>query len=304
MHIPLDEAAVGTAAQAGAQRFDSGEEALAWYESERTNIVAATRQAAQAGLHDIAWRLPAGLLPVFNRRDNWADVIVIQRVAVDSAMLAGARAGEGWVRHNLGQALARMRDPEAQGHLEQALAIRRALGDRAGEAQTALALGEAYFKLSGPSAALETFQAALAAAREVVGRPSQLNIALNNVGEMYLELGRLDEAAECFRQVRDASVNRSVYGQAFALHNLGRVYVELGRPREAITSLREALRLHERSGDMNGKGTAHRYLGRAYREAGEFASARESWTAALAIFRQVGREPEAIEVEAALADLP
>jgi DNA-binding SARP family transcriptional activator len=301
--IPLDEAAVGSATQSGAQRFETGAEALDWYDRECLNIVAATRQAAQAGLHDIAWRLPAGLFPVFNRRDNWADVIAIHRVAVDNAMLAGDRPGEGWVRHNLGHALARIRDPEALGHLEQALAIRRALGDRAGEAQTAVSLGEVHFKISGPSAALEMFQAAVAAAREV-GRPSLLTIALNNVGEMYLELGRLDEAADCFRQVRDVSVNLSVYGQAYALHNLGRIYVELGRPQEAIASLREALRLHERSGDMNGKATAYRYLGRAYRAAGESASARESWTAALAIFRQVGREAERIEMETALADLP
>jgi DNA-binding SARP family transcriptional activator/tetratricopeptide (TPR) repeat protein len=301
--IPLDEAAVGTAVQAGAQRFESGEEAIAWYGSERANIVAATRQAAQAGLHDIAWRLPAGLFPVFNRQDNWADIIATHRVAIDSAMLAGSRPGEGWVRNNLGYALVRIQAPEALGHLEQALAIRRALNDRAGEAQTALALGEMHFKVSGPALALEPFQAALAVAREA-GRPSLLTIALNNVGEMYLELGQLEEAADCFQQARDVSVNFGVYGQAFALHNLGRVDVELGRPQEAIASLREALRLHERSADTNGKATARRYLGRAYRAAGDFASARESWTAALAIFRQVGRVAEIAEVEAALSDLP
>ena len=32
-----------------------------WYDSERANLVAATRQAAGSGLHDIAWRLPAPL---------------------------------------------------------------------------------------------------------------------------------------------------------------------------------------------------------------------------------------------------
>jgi DNA-binding SARP family transcriptional activator/tetratricopeptide (TPR) repeat protein len=301
--IPLDEAAVGTAAQAGAQRCESGEEALAWYDRERANIVAATRQAAQAGLHDIAWRLPAGLFPVFNRHDNWADIIATHRVAIDSAMLAGSRPGEGWVRNNLGYALVRTQAPEALGQLERALAIRRALNDRAGEAQTALALGEMHFKVSGPALALEPFQAALALAREA-GRPSLVTIALNNVGEMYLELGQLEEAADCFQQACDVSVNFGVYGQAFALHNLGRVYVELGRPQDAIASLREALRLHERSGDMNGKATTYRYLGRAYRAAGDFASARDSWTAALAIFRQVGRVAEIAEVEAALSDLP
>jgi len=301
-HIPL-EVAADRAAGFGAMRFETSEEAFSWYDSERENIVAATRQAGQVGLHYVAWRLPAGLFPVFNRRDAWADIIAIHRIAVDSAVLAGARAGEGWVRQNLGQALARIRDPEALMHLEQALAIRREFGDRAGEAQTALSLGEVHFKTSGPAAGIEPFQVALAAAREA-DRPSLITLALSDLGEMYLELGRLDEAADSFRQARDVSADRGVYGQAYALHNLGRVYLELGRPQEAIVSLREALSLHEGSGDMNGKATAHRHLGRAYHAAGEFASARRSWTAALEIFHQVGREPESAEVEAALADLP
>jgi DNA-binding SARP family transcriptional activator/Tfp pilus assembly protein PilF len=284
-------------------QFDTAEMALDWYDSERTNVVAATRQAAQAGLHDIAWRLPTGLFPLFNRRDIWTDVIVTHRIALDSVLLTGNRMGEGWVRNNLGVALARVRDPEALEHLEQALSIRRDLGDLPGEVQAAISLGEAYFIISGPHTALEPDQVALAAAR-AAGTPSLLSLALNNLGEVYIELGRLDEAEECFREVRDVSASSDAYGQAYALHNLGRVYVELGRPQEAIASLREALRLHERTGDMNGEATAYRYLGRAYHAAGAFESARESWTAALEIFHQVGRESERTEMEAALAGLP
>ena len=29
------------------------------------------RQAATTGLHDVAWRLPPTLFPVFNRWNNW-----------------------------------------------------------------------------------------------------------------------------------------------------------------------------------------------------------------------------------------
>ena len=251
----------------------------------------------------VAWRLPVGLFPVFNRSDNWTDVIVTHRFALESAVLAGSRAGEGWVRNNLGFALARVRSPEALGHLEQALAIRRDLGDRPGEAQTAISLGHAHSKITGRSAAIEAYQVAVAAAREA-GASSLLSVALNNLGENYMELGRLDEAADCFQAVRDVSASPSAYGQAYALHNLGRVYVELGRLQEAIASLRQALELHERTGDMNGKGTTYRYLGRAYSAAGEPGPAREAWTAALAIFRKVGRAVEIAEVEAALAGLP
>ena len=58
---------------------------LAWYDHERGNVLSASRQAAAAGLHDLAWRLPTALFPLFNRRDNWADCIAAHRIAVGSA---------------------------------------------------------------------------------------------------------------------------------------------------------------------------------------------------------------------------
>ena len=66
-NIPLDPA------PDPAPAFISSDDALAWYDSERANLVAATRQAASRGLHQIAWRLPAPLFSVCERRGNWAD---------------------------------------------------------------------------------------------------------------------------------------------------------------------------------------------------------------------------------------
>jgi hypothetical protein len=48
--------------------FSAADEALGWYDSERANLVAATRQASSSGLHEIAWRLPAPLFGIFNTR--------------------------------------------------------------------------------------------------------------------------------------------------------------------------------------------------------------------------------------------
>ena len=95
--------------------FASAEEALAWYDGESANLVAATRQAAESGLHDIAWRLPAPLYLVFNSRGNWADCIATSRIALDSARRAGSRQGEAWILNNLGEALGNIGDPEGIG---------------------------------------------------------------------------------------------------------------------------------------------------------------------------------------------
>ena len=61
----------------------------------------------------IAWRLPAPLFSVFNRRGNWADCIATHRIALESARQAGNRQGEAWVLNNLGDALGVTGDPKA-----------------------------------------------------------------------------------------------------------------------------------------------------------------------------------------------
>jgi DNA-binding SARP family transcriptional activator/Tfp pilus assembly protein PilF len=277
------------------------EDALDWYERERDNVIAATRQAAAVGLHDLAWQLPTALFPIFNRRDNWADCITAHRVAVGSARLAGHPLGEAWALHNLGQALARVRDKDALGHLEQALVIRREMGDSTGEAQTALSLADAYHKLEGPQTALEHMLRHLDLMREYT---SLYGMALNNLGEFYQELGRFEEAADYFEQARThfASVGPA-YGQGYALHNLGHVYLDLGRPADALDSARRALDIHRSAGHLLGQALALKFLGEAELSLGQAAAARESWTSALAMFTQLGEDAEVAEIQTALASL-
>jgi DNA-binding SARP family transcriptional activator len=278
-------------------------DALTWYDSERANVMAAIRQAAALGMDDIAWQLADTLFPFFHRLGNWVDCIAAHRIAVESARKAGARQGEASVLSQLGFSLARLRDADAFVHLEQALAIRRALGDRTGEVQTALALADAHNRIEGPAAALEPTKSCLELLQKL-DNASFLGIGLINLGEIYLDLGRLDEAAECFEQARDVWKGIGGYGHGHALHNLGRIYTDLGRPDDAIAQLTEALRLHREAGDLVGQGVALKYLGQAHRECGHMAEARQSWTAARAIFDQLGEVAEADEVAASLACLP
>jgi DNA-binding SARP family transcriptional activator len=278
------------------------EEALGWYDSERENVLAAIRQAAATGMHDVAWHLAATLFPVFNRRDNWADCLIANRMGAESARLAGHRLGEAWALQNLGQALARLRDNEALPVLEQALVIRRDSGDRLGEAQTEISLADAYYKVQGPEAALEHSLRSLELLREL-GNASLLGTGLNNHGEFCLELGRLDEAAEFFREAYDIWDKVEHYGKGHALRNLGRVHLESGRPEDAIASLTEARRIHQAAGDLIGQAVTLRYLGDARLAVGDKDAARQAWTDALAIFEDLKADAEAAEIRSSLASL-
>jgi len=280
----------------------SVEEALDWYDSERENVLAAIRQAATIGMHDVAWRLSATLFPVFNRRDNWADCLTANRIGAESAHLAGHSQGEAWTLQNLGYALSRLRDNEALAVLEQALTIRRDNGDREGEAQTAVSLADAYHKLQGPQAALEYSLLSLELLREL-DNASLLGTGLNNDGEYCLELGRLDEAAEFFREAYDIWDKVEHYGKGHALRNLGRVHLESGRPDDAIASLTEARRIHQAAGDLIGQAVTLRYLGDARLAVGDKDAARQAWSAALAIFEDLKADAEVAEIRSSLASL-
>jgi len=279
--------------------FDTLEDALAWYDDERLNLVTATRQAAASGLHDVAWRLPPTLFPVLNRWSNWADCVTTHRIAADSARKSEDRLGEAWVLDRLGFALAKLREAEAFGHLEQALAIRREFGDTLGEARTALALGEAHLNLHGPGEdALTNMRRGVDLLRPL-GPSSLLAVALNNLGDVHYGLGQLDSAAEYFAQSRDMG------GQAegYALDNLGRVYRDQGRLADAIASFAESARKHRAFGQLVGEAKALRRLGEAQAEAGHAAEARTALAAALRIFEQVTDQAAANETAALLASL-
>jgi DNA-binding SARP family transcriptional activator len=285
--------------------FADVEEVFAWYDDERANIVAATRQAALAGLHGIAWRLPPTLFPVFSRRSSWADCVTSHRIALESARRVGDRPGEAWASNQLGYALVMLRDGEAVGHLERALAIRRELGDTRGEAQTAISLAQAHLTMQGPG---EDALRYLQLAADLLRTPDALSlraVALNNLGEVYFGMGDLDSAEKCYIGARD--ICREIGGahvEGHALNNLGKVYHRLHRLDEAAASLEEALRKHRAAGLLFGQAITLRHLGEVHAETGDKNQARARLAEAHRIFEQIGDQVETAETAALLASLP
>ena len=278
--------------------FASAEEALAWYDGERVNLVAATRQAAESGLHDIAWRLPATLYLVFNSRGNWADCIATSRIALDSARRAGSRQGEAWILNNLGEALGNIGDPEGIGHIERSLEIRREIGDRIGEVQSANSLADVYLLLGQTAEALDLYRHSLELNREVGHRYGE-GIALGNLGWTLLDADRAEEAIDYLLQARRIFAEIGyVDGEGYVLWILGRCYLSVGRDAEALDSLRQALTSHRTAGNRRRQAATLRYVGTAECRVGLTAQARQSWAQAAAIFEELGDSAEAAEVRA------
>ena len=281
--------------------FAAAQQALAWYDSERANVLAATRQAAAAGRHDIAWRLPVPLFLVFDSRGAWADCIASHRVALDSARQEGNRQGEAWVLNNLGLALGATRDSEAIACLERSLALRHEIGDRAGEAQAAGNLADAYSRLGRNEEAIELFRRARDLNRDVGNRYGE-GVAQTNLGAALLELDRASEAVAPLEQAR-ATFGEIPYldGVGYASYHLGRCYRSLGRGQQALDCLRQALSSHQAAGNRHRQAFTLRALGAMQAENGQAAQARQSWTEALTIFTELGDETQAAQVREDLA---
>jgi DNA-binding SARP family transcriptional activator len=298
-NVPLAAAADDDAPPLG---FSAAEEALAWYDDERANLVAATRQAAGSGLHEIAWRLPAPLFQMFNSRGNWADCIATHRMALESARQAGDRQGEAWILNNLGDALGFTRHSEGIDCLEQSLAVRREIGDRMGEAQAANNLADAYHWLGRTDEALALYRRALELNREVSDQFGE-GIALVNLGWMLVDLTRAEEAVDYLLQAQRTFAGIDYAdGVGYALHILGRCYLLLGRDADALECLQRALASHRATGNRPRQAATLRSIGTAQSRAGLMAEARESWSRAVAIFEELGDSAEAEEVRAEQAE--
>jgi DNA-binding SARP family transcriptional activator len=277
--------------------------ALDWCTQERANIVAATRQAADEGLHDIAWKLPVAVLGCFNALSYRAEWLASHLVALASAQRTGDRQAEAWVLNNLGMVCIQQRMADAIGYFDQALAIGRDIGDRRTEAQAANNLADAYIELGRPEDALEPLKRTLALQIEVGHRYGQ-GVTLNNLGEAYLDLGRPEEAIDSIEQARSIFVEiKTLRGEGYVAHNLGRAYMDLGRLDEAVRSFRSALRIRQAAGERHGQALTLLFLGRAYRRLGRIDDARRSWTDARVIFEDLGDEAQLGESRAELTSI-
>ena len=294
-NIPLDASAEDDVSPLS---FTTAEDALAWYDSERANLVAATRQAASSGLHDIAWRLPTPLFMIFESRGNWADSIATHRIALDSARRAGNRQAEAWVLNNLGDALGVTGHPEGIGHLEQSLGIRREIGDQMGEIHAANNLADAYQRLGRADEALEVLCRVLDLTRQTGERFSE-GVALVNFGSTLLDLNRAEEAIDYLLQARRTFTQIPyIAGVGYAMHTLGRCYLLLSRDTDALACLQQALDSHRAAGNRQQQAATLKSLGTAQIRGGCTAEARESLAQAAVIFEELGDSVQADAVRA------
>ena len=179
------------------------------------------------------------------------------------------------------------RDTSALNFLQQALPLRRRVGDRKGEAQTLSKLGEACGDLSQYAKALAYCQQALPLRRAVQDGAGEAE-TLNVMGVTYVYLSQYDKALALFRQgLAIALQTHDHKDEVEALGGLGISYVTLSQSKQGLDYLTQALSLSKRIGDKVKEARTLRYFGFAYGSMSQYDKAIDYHQQALLIFREV-----------------
>ncbi len=145
---------------------------------------------------------------------------------------------------------------QALAKFQQALALFRAIANRAGELSTLNIIASTYLRLGQKQLAIDYYQQTL---------------------PLYRVLG--DSIEERLRQRQ---------GEADNLDSIGRIYDSLGQTTQALDYLQQALTLWREAGDRQGEVITLDFLAAVYNKIGKHQQALDSYQQALLIRRELG----------------
>lgn len=281
--------------------FTDYDQALDWCDAQRTNLVAAIRQAAEAGEHVIACKLPLALWGFFNLRKHWADLIATYNIGLTAAQHLHDRKAEAWTFGAVGMAYFYLRQhEEAFDHYQRALAICREIGDQWAEAISLTGLGAACFYLGRYEEAFDYSQQALPICQEIDDSWSE-TFALINLGAVHRKLRHFEDSLDYFQ--RALAVVRSAHdrsGEAMVLHNLGATYRDLERFEDALEYFQRARITYREISDRWGEARTLLNIGDILQKFNQIEAAATYWRQALPIFEDFNDTVKAAKVRASL----
>jgi len=281
-------------------RLATTDQALAWFEAERASLVAATRQARDLGLNEVAWQLADALFNFFTLRKHWGDWKTTHSIGLDAAVRQGDQRAEASMLAGLGHVNRELRHLEgAVDCYERSLEISRTIGDRKGEARAVSGLGHAYREQGWFDRAVAPYEQTLAIRRETDDRYHE-GVTLSNLGQTYFGLGDIGRAIQYYEQA--LAIHHEIKarpGEGIILHNLGDARSALKEFDKAIDDYKRSLAISRESGNRHGEGLTLESLGLALEETHDMAAARACWREARLVLTELGA-PEADRVGARL----
>jgi len=155
-------------------------------------------------------------------------------------------------------------------------------------------IGNCYYFLSKLKDAEKHFRESLnifKRAENKIARLPAKSVALGNIGNIYHNLGKPDEALEYYQQALE--INKKLgYEQGIAhnLSNIGTIYNELGEHDEALRRQEEALEINQKIEDEPGTADSLNNIGVVYTDSGKPEEALKLYQESLEINKKMGYE--------------
>jgi tetratricopeptide (TPR) repeat protein len=184
-----------------------------------------------------------------------AQAVAGMNVPQDEILVAASLA------HNYGLLLRHVGKHRAAGEVFRTeLTLRQLTGDRSGEADTLLWIGNIALRQAELSEALEYYNQALAIYGDA-GNRSGVGTALRYLGRIAQRQGYLDEAEDYYKSsLQIAEQTGNLPSQIWICSYLASIFQERGRLEMAEASYRQALHISRASGDWQGEGLVQSFL--------------------------------------------
>jgi DNA-binding SARP family transcriptional activator/Tfp pilus assembly protein PilF len=284
-------------------QFASGDEALAWFATERPTLLAIIQQAGRAGFYAHCWQIAWALADDLFFRADWHGLTVAHHAALDAATRLGDPVGMAHAHRGLaGAATSAGQRDVAYGHLRQALSFFQQAGRPVDQAHIIRNLGMVMRKTGRFTEALEILVSALELCRAAGSRPGYAR-TLTGIGALRAMLGDYEQALiDCQQALVLLEDLDDVHTQGDALHVIGYCHYRLGRYSQAASHYQQALDRYRKIGDHSYAAQGLIDMGEAYVAAGAFNAARATWTDASQILAELAG-PDADSLSAQLRNL-
>jgi DNA-binding SARP family transcriptional activator/tetratricopeptide (TPR) repeat protein len=268
-----------------AQEHHTGHhEALTWFTTEHSVLLAAIEYASATGSDTHSWQLAWAVTNFLDQQGRWHKLSAVWITALAAAERLADPSAQAYAHRLLAYAYTRLdRIDDAADQFRRALDLSRSTGDRLSQAHIHRKLGLVYAPRGRYRDALDHALQALELYGAVGDRLGHAR-ALNNVGWYHAQLGDHEQALTYCRQalapLREIGDGQ---GEAAVWDSIGQIHGHLGDHAQARTCLERALDLYRALGDRYSQGTTLIALGDAYHRADDADAASGAWRQALAV---------------------
>jgi tetratricopeptide (TPR) repeat protein len=278
--------------------------AMAWFDTEHRNLLAAQHTATSRAWHPIVWQLAWTLDTFHRRRGHRNDRLAVWRAALNAATHWPDSTTSIHTQRALGSAFAELgRHGEATWHLHQALALAEHHHDPAQQAHTHQMLATAWERRGDHRRALEHTTYALGLYR-TLDRPVWAAEALNAMGWYTAQLGDYDNArVHCHAALTLHQHHHNPGGEAATRDSLGYIDTHTGHHHQAVGQYRQALSLFRDLGYTYRSADVLDRFGHPHAALHQHEQARAMWREALDLYQQQGRDEDAARVQRQLDEL-